>query len=133
MIWKKHAYEDIAGTYVFDGQTAHAAYALNKLLFSFNREENRREFGQDPDAYVAQFDLTVKQKEALLKGDYLGLIRLGANIYYLAKLTVPKGISIQDVGAAFQGITTDQFKAKLLRKGEKLAEKLKAQGGYWNG
>ncbi len=133
MSWKKHRYDDIPGTYVFDGKTSHAAYALNKMLFSFNHQENREEFGRDPRAYAIKFGLSDMQKQALLNNDYLELIRLGANVYYLAKLTVPRGVSIQDAGAAFQGITTEEFKAKLASKGKGLIEKLEQQGGFWNG
>ncbi len=133
MTWKKHAYEDIPGTYVFDGKTSHAGYALNKLLFSFNHEENRQEFDRDEEAYATKYGVTDKQKEALLNGDFLGLMRMGANIYYLAKLAVPRGVSVQDTGAAFQGITTEEFKANLAKNGEGLEEKLKQLGGYWNG
>lgn len=133
MSWKKHDYDDIPGTYVFDGETSHSAYALNKLLFSFNREECRQEFAADPAAYADQFGLTDKQKEALVGDDFLGLLRLGANIYFLAKLAVPRGFSVQDAGAAFQGIETEEFKAKLTAKGEHLEDKLKRAGGYWHG
>jgi protocatechuate 4,5-dioxygenase alpha chain len=35
MAWSKHDYDDIPGTYVFDGRYAHDSYAINKLLFSF--------------------------------------------------------------------------------------------------
>ena len=133
MVWKKHAYDDIPGTYVFDGETSHAAYALNKLLFSFNHEENRQAFDQDAAAYAAKYDLTDKQKNALVNGDFLGMLRMGANIYYLAKLAVPRGVSVQDAGAAFQGISTEEFKAELAKKGEGLEEKLEQLGGYWNG
>ena len=133
MTWKKHAYEDIPGTYVFDGKTSHTAYALNKMLFSFNHEENRQEFSRDEEAYATKYGVTDKQKEALLNGDFLGLMRMGANIYYLAKLAVPRGVSVQDTGAAFQGITTEEFKANLAKNGEGLEEKIKQLGGYWIG
>ena len=133
MTWKKHAYEDIPGTYVFDGKTSHTAYALNKMLFSFNHEENRQEFSRDEEAYATKYGVTEKQKEALLNGDFLGLMRMGAKIYYLAKLAVPRGVSVQDTGAAFQGITTEEFKANLAKNGEGLEEKLKQLGGYWIG
>ena len=36
MVWKKHDYDDIPGTYVFDGETAHASYNINKMLYTFN-------------------------------------------------------------------------------------------------
>lgn len=133
MSWKKHDYDDIPGTYVFDGKTTHSAYGLNKLLFSFNHEENRQDFARDPAAYAGKFDLTDKQKAALLSSDFLGMLRLGANIYYLAKLAVPRGFSMQDTGAAFQDITTEEFQAKLDSKAVGLEKKLKDRGGFWSG
>ena len=132
MTWKTHDYDSIPGTYVFDGRTSHASYPLNKLLFSFNHEENRKAFADDPAVYAASYGLSEEQRAALLSDDFLGMIRLGANIYYLAKLAVPRGFSVQDAGAAFQGITTDEFKEKLEAKAEGLIDKLKEQG-YWNG
>lgn len=132
MVWKKHDYDSIPGTYVFDGETSHAAFALNKLLFSFNSDENRQEFARDPAAYADKFGLSAEQKEALVKDDFLGLLRQGANIYYLAKLAVPRGFTVQDAGAAFQGITTKEFQDKLTARADGLIDKLKERG-YWNG
>jgi len=133
MTWKQHDYDKIPGTYVFDGKTAHSSYGMNKLLFSFNHAENRKAFAEDPDAYCDRFGVTPAQRKVLIERDFLGMLRQGANIYYAAKLAVPAGISVQDAGAAFQGITTDEFKAKLLAKGEGLEERLQQEGGYWNG
>ena len=133
MNWKKHDYDDIPGTYVFNGETAHRAYALNKLLFSFNHDENRQEYARDPAAYADRFGLPTEQKQALVEENFLELIRMGANIYYLAKLAVPKGFTMQDAGAAFQGITRDEFQAKLDERAAGLVEKLEKAGGFWNG
>ncbi len=133
MVWPSHDYDSIPGTYVFDGRTAHAAYGLNKLLFSFNREENRQQFTRDKAAYADRYGLTPAQKQALLSDDFLTLLRQGANIYYLAKLAVPRGFTVQDAGAAFQGITTEAFKAALAAKGEGLIDRLKQREGYWHG
>jgi protocatechuate 4,5-dioxygenase alpha chain len=131
--WRKHAYDDIPGTYVFNGETAHAAYGLNKLLYSFNHDENRKQFTLDPEAYAAGFGLPEEQKQALVAEDFLALIRMGANIYYLAKLAVPRGFTMQDTGAAFQKITTEEFQSKLDAKAKGLTAKLDQQGGFWNG
>jgi protocatechuate 4,5-dioxygenase alpha chain len=133
MVWTTHDYEDIPGTYVFDGKHAHGAYPLNKLLFSFNTEDNRSEFDQDPAAYCDKFGVTGKYKEFVLKKDFLGMLRAGANIYFMAKMAIPRGTSVQDAGAQFQGITTKEFQAKLLAKGDGLEERLKQRGGFWNG
>ena len=133
MNWKKHDYDEIPGTYVFNGETAHRAFALNKLLFSFNHEENRAAFARDPAAYADRFELPEDQKSALVEERYLELIRMGANIYYLAKLAVPKGFTMQDTGAAFQGITREEFQAKLDERAADLESKLRHAGGFWHG
>lgn len=133
MAWKHHDYEEIPGTYVFDGQRAHSSYALNKMAYSFNNEENRKEFEKDMDAYCRKYGLSDEQREAVLAGDFLKLLRLGGNVYYLAKIAIFHGLSVQDAGAHFQGITTEEFKQKLLDEGKGLEEKLETVGGYWNG
>ncbi len=103
MVWREHDYDNIPGTYVFDGRRAHPAYALNKLLFSFNEQRNRDAFAADPAAYCDRMGVTGEQKRCVLENDFLGMLRLGANIYYVAKMAVPRGTSVQDAGAAFQG------------------------------
>ena len=133
MTWTRHDYDDIPGTYVFDGKHAHGAYALNKLLFSFNTEKNRTEFELDPAAYCDKYAVTGTYKELVLKKDFLGMLRAGANIYYMAKMAIPRGTSVQDAGAQFQGITTKAFQEKLLEKGKGLQERLARREGYWNG
>ena len=39
----------------------------------------------------------------------------------IAKMAIPRGTSMQDAGAQFQGITALEFQAKLLSKGEGVA------------
>jgi len=133
MTWQPHDYDKIPGTYVFDGQRSNSAYGLNKLLFSFNHEENRNHFARDPEGYANLFPLTPEQHKALVEKDFLEMIRLGANIYYMAKLAVPSGVSVQHAGAAFQGISVEDFRANLEAKAEGLEEKLAREGGFWNG
>ncbi len=133
MVWKTHDYDDIPGTYVFDGRRSHKGYALNRLAFSFNNEENRLAFSEDPDAYCRGYGLTDKQREAVLATDFLTLLHEGGNIYYLAKMSIHLGLSMQDAGASFQGIETETFKANLQKSGEGFEQKLEKLGGYWHG
>ena len=77
--------------------------------------------------------LSDEQKEALLAGDFLQLLRLGANVYFLAKIAIPRGVSVQDAGAQFQGITTEEFKENLLKRAEGFQDRLEEEGGFWNG
>jgi protocatechuate 4,5-dioxygenase alpha chain len=133
MVWREHDYDNIPGTYVFDGRRAHPAYALNKLLFSFNEQRNRDAFAADPAAYCDRMGVTGEQKRCVLENDFLGMLRLGANIYYVAKMAVPRGTSVQDAGAAFQGISTEEFRQKLSERAAGLEEKIVQRGDYWNG
>jgi len=54
----------------------------------------------------------------VLARDWLGLIKLGGNIYYLAKFTGYLGLNMQDVGALQTGISVDEFQAMLKKQGE---------------
>lgn len=133
MTWQKHDYDNIPGTYVFDGEQAHSSFTINKMFYSFNEKNCREEFNADPAAYCDKFSLSPEQKSMVLKQDFLGILRAGTNIYYMAKFCIPRGLSVQDAGAAFQGISGDEFRAKLLEKREGLEARLEKEGGYWNG
>lgn len=133
MVWKKHDYDEIPGTYVFDGKRSHTAYNLNKMAYSFNNEQNREDFKNDMEAYCRKYHLTDEQCEAVLSGDFLKLLQLGGNIYYLAKIAIFHGLTVQDAGASFHKITTDEFKQILLNNAEGFEGKLVERGGYWNG
>ncbi|WP_137166651.1 protocatechuate 3,4-dioxygenase [Salinimonas lutimaris] len=133
MTWAKQDYDDIPGTYVFDGKRANPAYALNKLLYSFNEERNRAEFDADPAAYCDKLGVEGQYKTAVVEQNFLEMLRLGANIYFMAKMAIPRGTSVQDAGAQFQGITTEEFQQKLLAHGADLPDRIKLKGDYWNG
>jgi protocatechuate 4,5-dioxygenase, alpha chain len=133
MTWTQHDYDDIPETYVFDGKLAHGAYPLSKLLFSLNVAANRERFGRDSAAYCDEFGVSDQHKDLVLQNDFLGLLPAGANIYCLAKMAVPRGISVQDAGARFRGITTEQFRAQLLARADGLTQRLAQRGGFWSG
>ena len=133
MVWQEHEYEAIPGSYVFDGKRAHSAYGLNKLFYSFNSADCRAEFDRDPSAYCEKFGLTAEQKRLVVEQDFLGVLRSGANIYFMAKYSIPRGVTVQDTGAAFQGITGHELREKLVEKREGLEARLEREGGFWNG
>jgi len=118
MVWKKHEYDKLPGTYVFDGRMAAIGYPLNKMCMSFNDEPNRQEFLRAEDAYCRRFGLTDEQTDAVMSRDWLKMLRLGGNVYYLAKLATFSGKNMQDIGAQMQNIPVEEFKAKLAAAGE---------------
>ncbi len=117
MSWKAHDYDQIPGTYVFDGRRSVIGYPLNKMCMSFNSEENRQEFQRDEDAYCAKYGLTDEQHAAIKSRDVLGLLKNGGNIYYLAKFAGIFGLNVQDVGALQTGMSVEEFKAMLAAAG----------------
>jgi len=110
---------DIPGTTLFDGKQAMKGYALNKMCYSFNTQEARDEYVENPAAYYAKFNLNDAQIQACENKNVLELIAAGGNIYYLAKFAGIFKLSVQDVGAQQTGMTTEEFKEKLLRAGDK--------------
>ena len=108
----------IPGTIIFDGREAMKGYALNKMCYSFNAQENRDAFKRDEEAYMTKYGLNDQQKAAIRARNVLQLIDAGGNIYYLAKFAGIFGLDVQDVGAQQTGMTKDDFKAMLVKQGE---------------
>ena len=96
-------YSDIPGTYVFDPHHSMQGYHLNMFCMSLNHEENRDMFRKDEAAYLDRFALTPEQREAVLKRDWVGMLRLGGNIYYTFKIAICDGLSMQEVGGLMDG------------------------------
>lgn len=108
---------DIPGTPVFDGAQARRGYALNKMCYSFNEEENRRAFLADEEGYMQRYGLNEQQKDAIRHRNVLELIAAGGNVYYLAKFAGIFGLGVQDIGAQQTGMTLEAFKDMLVAQG----------------
>lgn len=127
-------YDDIPGTYVFDGQHNRIGYALNMFCMSLNEEANRDAFRADPSGYLDQYDLTPEQRAAVEDRDWLLMLQLGGNIYYTFKLAIFDGLSMQDVGGSMSGITTEQFSQMMINGGRSPeGNRYKSETGSNNG
>ncbi|MDH5771548.1 MAG: protocatechuate 3,4-dioxygenase [Rhodospirillaceae bacterium] len=118
MAWSKKDYDEIPGTYVFDGRRAAMGWPLNRMCMSLNDEENREALRQDVEGYCKKFDMSDEQIQAVKDLDALAMLRLGGNIYYMAKLGTAYNLNVQDLGAQMRGITVDEFKQMLLDQGQ---------------
>jgi protocatechuate 4,5-dioxygenase alpha chain len=105
-------------TPIFDGRAAQRGYPLNALCFSFNSAERRAEFLADPEACFEKFGLTEAQRDAVRRGDVIGMLREGGSAQYLMKLANLAGMDVQDVGAQQTGVSKAEFKARLLAAAE---------------
>lgn len=104
------SFEDIPGTYVFDGARSRQGYPLNKMSAALNKPEERKAFQADPEAFMERFGLSGEQREAVRTRDWMNMIRHGGNIYFAYKIGVMDGLTVQEVLAAMTGATAEEFK-----------------------
>ncbi|MEZ8143326.1 protocatechuate 4,5-dioxygenase subunit alpha [Enterovibrio norvegicus FF-33] len=119
---EKRDYDDIPGTYVFDGQKSRQGYHLNMFCMSLNKAENRDVFRESEAEYLDKYPMTEAQRKAVLARDWLGMLRLGGNIYYTFKLAIFDGLTMQDAGAGMSGngMTVDDFRQMMLSGGRSI-------------
>lgn len=110
-------YEDIPGTYVFNGRRNRQGYHLNMFCMSLNEEANRDAFRADPEGYLDRFPMTAEQRHAVLERDWLGMLQLGGNIYYTFKLAAFDGLSMQAVGGAMSSVSEEEFRQMMVAGG----------------
>ena len=110
-------YDDIPGTFVFDGRRSRQGYALNTFCMSLNDAANRDAFRADEGAYLDRYALTHEQRTAVLERDWNRLLELGGNIYYTFKLAACDGMTFQQLAAEQTGMSTDDYAAMMLAGG----------------
>ncbi len=109
-------FEDIPGTYVFNTFRSRQGFHLNQFCMSLMKADNRVAFKADNAAYLAAWELTDAQRDAVLARDWTGMMREGGNIYFLSKLFSTDGHSFQHVAAIMTGATQAQY-AKMMLDG----------------
>jgi protocatechuate 4,5-dioxygenase alpha chain len=110
-------YDDIPGTTVFDAEMSRRGYHLNQFCMSLMKAENRTAFKADESAYLDKWPMTPEQKAGVLARDYNGLIALGGNIYFLAKIFATDGKSFQWAAARMTGATEADYLAMMVAGG----------------
>jgi protocatechuate 4,5-dioxygenase, alpha chain len=109
-------YDDIPGTTVFDAERSRQGYHLNQFCMSLMKAENRAAFKADEAQYLKSWPMTEAQRQAVLARDWNGIISLGGNIYFLAKLFSSDGKSFQHVAAIMTGSSQEAY-AQLMKDG----------------
>jgi protocatechuate 4,5-dioxygenase alpha chain len=110
-------YESIPGTYVYDAERGRVGYHLNMFCMSLNKPENRVAFKANEAEYLARFPLTPEQTTAVLGRDWLGMLRVGGNIYYTIKIAFCDGLTFQDVAGMMCGMPRDEYARMMLAGG----------------
>ena len=114
-------YDDLPGTIVFDADRARQGYHLNMFCMSMMRPENRAAFKANERAYLDQWPMTEEQKQVILKRDWNGMLALGGNIYFTAKLAATDGLSFQQIAAKMSGSTQEEYAQMMIKGGRSIA------------
>jgi protocatechuate 4,5-dioxygenase, alpha chain len=110
-------YEDIPGTVVFDAQRARQGYHLNMFCMSLMKAENRAAFKANEAEYLQRYPMTDAQREAVLKRDWLRMIQLGGNMYYVGKLGATDGLSFQQLAAKMSAPNLETYQDMMIKGG----------------
>ena len=110
-------YLDIPGTTIFDADQSRKGYWLNQFCMSLMKPENRVRFKADERAYLNEWPMTEEQKQAVLARDLNWCIRLGGNIYFLAKIGATDGLSFQQMAGSMTGMTEQEYREMMVRGG----------------
>lgn len=116
-------YGNIPGTVIFDADQARLGYHLNQFCMSLMKADNRARFKENERAYLDEWPMSEGQKEAVLARDYNGMIALGGNIYFLAKIFSTDGKSFQHAAALMTGMTQEDYAQMMLKGGRSPGEK----------
>ncbi|MHB1206226.1 MAG: protocatechuate 4,5-dioxygenase subunit alpha [Rhodospirillaceae bacterium] len=108
---------DIPGTTIFTMARSRQAYHLHKFCMSLMTADNRAAFKADEAGYLARFPMTPEQHDAVRARDFSRLIALGANIFFLVKISNTDGWTTQRAVASMTGMTAEEYAAMMLRGG----------------
>jgi protocatechuate 4,5-dioxygenase alpha chain len=111
------SYTDIPGTTIFDAEQSRKGYWLNQFCMSLMTADNRARFKADERAYLDEWPMSDAQKAAVLARDLNECIRLGGNIYFLAKIGATDGKSFQQMAGSMTGMTEAEYRDMMIHGG----------------
>jgi protocatechuate 4,5-dioxygenase, alpha chain len=115
----KAKFEQVPGTYLFNADRCRQGYFLNMFCSSMSKDDNRKAFLADEPGYLdSRFpQLTADQRRCVLERDWLGMIKNGANIYYMSKFGATLGRSFQYMAGEMTGQGQDNYRAMMMDGG----------------
>ena len=110
-------YLDIPGTTIFDAEQSRLGYHLNQFCMSLMKAANRERFKAGERAYLDEWPMSEEQKQAVLARDLNWCIRLGGNIYFLAKIGATDGRSFQQMAGSMTGMSEEEYRDMMVSGG----------------
>jgi protocatechuate 4,5-dioxygenase alpha chain len=113
-------YHDIPGTTLFDAEQSRLGFHLNQFCMSLMKAANREAFKADERAYLDRWKMTEAQKQAVLARDWNGMLALGGNIYFTAKIAATDGLSFRQIAAMMSGVSEPEYAQMMLDGGRQI-------------
>ncbi len=113
-------YKDVPGTTIFDAEQSRKGYWLNQFCMSLMKPDNRARFKSDERAYLDEWPMSEEQKRAVLARDLNDCIRLGGNIYFLAKIGATDGKSFQQMAGSMTGMSDAEYREMMIHGGRSI-------------
>jgi protocatechuate 4,5-dioxygenase, alpha chain len=110
-------YLDVPGTTIFDAEQSRMGFHLNQFCMSLMKAENRTRFKANERAYLDEWPMSEEQKKSVLARDLNWCIRLGGNIYFLAKIGATDGKSFQQMAGSMTGMTEEEYRNMMIAGG----------------
>jgi protocatechuate 4,5-dioxygenase, alpha chain len=110
-------YLDVPGTTIFDAEQSRMGFHLNQFCMSLMKAENRARFKANERAYLDEWPMSEEQKQSVLARDLNWCIRLGGNIYFLAKIGATDGKSFQQMAGSMTGMTEEEYRNMMISGG----------------
>ena len=122
--------DDIPGTRVFTAARARKGYHINQFAMSLMQADNRERFKADEKAYLDEWKLSDKAKQALIDRDYNALLDLGGNVYFLSKLFSTDGLPFAEAVSTMTDMTWPEYRQMMMDGGRSPEGNRSIKGGY---
>lgn len=121
--------DDIPGTFIFTAARARLGYHINQMAMSLMKPENRDRFRANQKAYLDEWPISDAAKDALLRRDYNALLKLGGNIYFLAKIFSTDGISVAEGVSSMTDMSFPEYREMMAKGGRSPQGNRSIKGG----
>jgi protocatechuate 4,5-dioxygenase alpha chain len=110
-------YLDVPGTTIFDAEQSRLGYHLNQFCMSLMQAANRERFKANERGYLNEWPMSEEQKQSVLARDLNRCIKLGGNIYFLAKIGATDGKSFQQMAGSMTGMSEEEYRDMMMHGG----------------
>ncbi|WP_420003651.1 extradiol ring-cleavage dioxygenase [Arenibacterium sp. LLYu02] len=99
------------GTFLYTPERALEGHQLTLFGLSLRRADNRAAFLADPSAYMTARGLSDEERALVTAQDWTGLLRKGAHLQSILKISATLGGNLWDIGAHNTGLSVPEIMA----------------------